>query len=337
MGLFNTVFEIAKAVGELGKDLTNLTKESGKEFGEIMTDGFKEMVIKGNNDYKTSYEKIEMANSIVSSAKSTYKRAYEITESDYSQTKEELNAHINYKKKLYKDILTKNQNVVDKLLEINLDEYTVKKPIFNIEVDYINDYKKSAIGIMSFNNKPISQFSAYMGLNAISEFKTGWLSSQRQRVEAAEDDLEDAKDFRAKMNFEVERLNKIKSKLKLIREKIKEERALLDRLTQKLEYITLFLNKVNQRIAEFKTEYENKNYISKGIYKIQTHLENKPDEMLLTQEEKEKVLANIEISKMLNKVINTQFITDDFDITNEYNSMLQEMKDLEHQIKERGI
>ena len=46
-----------------------------KEIGEIATDGFKEMVIKGNDDYKTSYEKMEEAELIVEKAKAEYKKS----------------------------------------------------------------------------------------------------------------------------------------------------------------------------------------------------------------------------------------------------------------------
>ncbi|MFT5875280.1 MAG: hypothetical protein ACI8WT_004263 [Clostridium sp.] len=62
MGFFGTVFGVAKAFGDLGKDLGNLAKESSQELGEIMTEGFTEMVIKDNKNYKTSFEVEENAN-----------------------------------------------------------------------------------------------------------------------------------------------------------------------------------------------------------------------------------------------------------------------------------
>ena len=50
MGFFRDAFN---TFNELG----TIFKEGKEELTEIMTDGFKEMVIKGNSDYKTSFEK----------------------------------------------------------------------------------------------------------------------------------------------------------------------------------------------------------------------------------------------------------------------------------------
>lgn len=51
MGFFRDMFELGKELGEIVRD-------GSRELREISTDGFKEMVIKGNSDYKTSYENL---------------------------------------------------------------------------------------------------------------------------------------------------------------------------------------------------------------------------------------------------------------------------------------
>lgn len=57
---------------ELGKEFTTIITEGAAEFGEIMTDGFYEMVIKDNNNYKTSYEIRDEAEQVASKANRRY-------------------------------------------------------------------------------------------------------------------------------------------------------------------------------------------------------------------------------------------------------------------------
>ncbi|MGH4138633.1 hypothetical protein [Clostridium sp.] len=69
---FGGAWEITKAVGELGSGLTKLAVESSAELGEIMTDGFNEMVIKDNKGYETSYEIKEKAENKMAAAKNRW-------------------------------------------------------------------------------------------------------------------------------------------------------------------------------------------------------------------------------------------------------------------------
>lgn len=84
---FEGAWEITKAVGELGTGLAKVAVEGSAELGEILTDGFNEMVIKGNNGYETSFEKKEKAEKIIASSKGRWNSAESSVKKSIEKTK----------------------------------------------------------------------------------------------------------------------------------------------------------------------------------------------------------------------------------------------------------
>jgi hypothetical protein len=328
--------ELGEAFKDLGKGLYETGRDSSKEFGELMTDGVKEMIFKNNHYYQTSFEKVDNARQIISSSKSRYKKTYEELQSYYSETVKKINNHIEYKMHFCNVLLANNQNSVNQILNINLDEQIVSRSLQGIESSVINDYKKSVSSIISVGGNT-AKFNSIMGMSYISGIESSWFVTQRRRVEEADAALGDAKEFRAMVDIEIEKLKITQSKLGYIRLKVEEERSLLSRFGVTLDNITSFLNSTYNRIKVAEKEYQSKNLINKILYNLKVFVGIQENKMLLTDEERKKVISNIEIAKMLNLIINTQFINEDFEISSEYEQTIITANEFENSLIERGF
>lgn len=157
MGFFGAVFGVAKAFGELGKDLGNLAKESTQELGEIMTDGFVEMVIKDNNDYKTSFEVEEEASKKINSANRRYNNAQSNLKKCISNTEGIMAELGKLKIEIQTETICNWLKYVGKYQLINYEPKVFKRyeNLTNLKYDNLNKIESQSIGIKNtfFNRK----------------------------------------------------------------------------------------------------------------------------------------------------------------------------------------
>lgn len=295
MSFFEDVIEIGEAFGELIVGLGEVAVESTQEFGELMTDGVKEIVIKGNDDYHTSFELKDEADGIISSARLRFTRASEEVTNYYDETKKLLEKHFNYKKEINNRILpgcVKNIRDFIKLpntcINANLNFYSFGNDEINLNV--VTSAFSEGLLIKSLkglgNLNPVT-FGLGFG---------GMIISQHKRKEESEEYLSEAKYYKDDVNLKVAKLKTVKSKLALIRKKIEEERNLIDNL----------------------------------IEKIKALLNDSFD--LINRNEIDKAQKAIKIANIINITLKTQFIDEKGDISDEYNNISNELKQLEMQL-----
>ena len=94
-------------------DGRELFTESSQEMTELMTDGFKEMVIKGNSNYKTSFEKKNEADVIIGRAKSRLNDKVKQVQKSNSEIDELLSRQLNMKQKVLKEFLIEFKGKID--------------------------------------------------------------------------------------------------------------------------------------------------------------------------------------------------------------------------------
>ena len=118
----------------------------------------------------------------------------------------------------------------------------------------------------------------------------------------ADDTLEDAKDFQAEVESEIEKLNGIKTNLKHMRKRMKEEKEILNNLEIKIEDLIDFIS----------------------------NLKNKQN---LSDEEKEKVKLSAVIADAIGDTLNTRFVDDSGTIADDYKAVLTKLNNVEKLIK----
>lgn len=260
----------------LGKELGGILSDGRKEFTEIMTDGFKEMVIKNNNDYKTSFEKNDEARLILSGAKSRYKSRFDEVYVTYTQVKNVVESHFAYKVDLYHTYEQHYASIIEKNIQI-LD---IKKK--EIELLYVDHISHNILN------------SSFMN----SSSRTGALfydfQLQQIRVNEADANLDEAKAVRARLDMEGEKLKQIQINLQFVEASIQEERRLIEKLSGALE----------RKIDSFES-------------------------IIHTNSHYKELEECIDIIKMFEKIIKTQFLQDEAKITQQYKKILLDMTEME--------
>ena len=79
------LFDLISDLVEAAEELETILAESAAEFGELATDGFKEMVVEGKSDYKTSYEIRDEAKRIIISAESELSEKVEFVKEQFTK------------------------------------------------------------------------------------------------------------------------------------------------------------------------------------------------------------------------------------------------------------
>lgn len=198
------------------KEVTTLVKESKNEFTEIMTDGFKEMVIKDNNNYKTSYQKRDKAHSVINKAHEKLKqRTYEV-KNFANQTEYAIDEFYTYRNENMQQILNTTNSFLHSVYRTHL---------FNNEIEKTNLLRE-------FSNSSFSVSNIAVPSSIIL------LIEKKQRVEEADAMLEEAYVYERNVDAQIATLNSNESKLKYIHEVIREEQVLLSRLYQKIIMVT---------------------------------------------------------------------------------------------------
>lgn len=271
--------------------------DSLKEGVELFTDGFKEMVIEGNSDYETSYEKRDHGNRIISSARQSYERIYEEVKDYCYGTERMIKEHYEYKRIINDGLLNNNKELLHKfkIYDISIDRAYLDSSFDNIFV---------GVGVLSstFSNAlkssiPLSTISIISKLNPvfIGFAVIDTFISQCQRVEEANNYLEEAKDYKTEVNYQMEKLKELKSSSKYIRVVIEDERYRLQLVTKELNsYINIITNLLKK-------------------------------EQLYT-DDYYKIARYCELCELVSKTLTTKFINERGIITSEYDKLLNKLK-----------
>lgn len=174
------------------------------EFHELCTDGFVEMVIKGNSDYKTSFEIKEEADEKIGEVRRKYQeRCY-----DFNKYLDKMNDRINgmYKKKI--EIAKQLNQTVSSMPNMPKISEFMDSPSYS--------YKPSTI----------SMLCKYSGMGRISDIKG--------RKESANEYLEDAKDFEVEVSGKIAEINRTEAFLDTIKMNLDEEEMILNALKDSL-------------------------------------------------------------------------------------------------------
>lgn len=168
-----------------------------EDLHETMVDGSVEILIKGNTDYKTSFEKREEADRMVSKEKARYKAVCDKVNEEIKN----LNNHI-----------AVNRARKEKILS-SLAPYA---------------YNGGSVGYVSGNT-----YSPSMHIDGLMEamFNTSFgKSSMQARKEAADNYLEDARDYQVQVSSKIAELHRAEAKIYTVEAILQEEDELLNAL-----------------------------------------------------------------------------------------------------------
>ncbi len=207
--------EIKKSDTIVG-DFFRTVDDAKDEFHELCTDGFVEMVIKGNSDYKTSFEIKQEADEKIGKAR----RIYHDRCCDFNKYLDTMNNRINamYNKKM--EIAKLLNQVVSSMPNMPKISGFMDSPSYS--------YKPSTISVLC----------EYSGLGKISDIKG--------RKESANVYLEDAKDFEVEISRKIAEINKTEAFLNTIKMNLDEEEMLLNALN---DSISMKRNMAYEKVA----------------------------------------------------------------------------------------
>lgn len=200
----NIVREKIKDSDTLAGEVLRTIEDSADELHELCTDGFFEMVIKGNEDYKTSYEIKDEADSIIGQATNRYRDRCKLF-NDYLNELNNLINSLEEKKIGVSKQLNKAVNKLPTAKKINENVYT---PTF--------EYTPSTI----------SKICDCMGYGKISDIK--------RKKDSVNDYLDDAKDFEVYVSGKIADINRTEAFLESVKINLKEEDVLIDGLNLSL-------------------------------------------------------------------------------------------------------
>ena len=272
-----------------------------KEIGEIATDGFKEMVIKGNDDYKTSYEKMEEAELIVEKAKAEYKKSKAELRLKCNSVNSYITQHYYYKEKIYHDVLQKWIKIMKEKKYVKLhkeNKLEFEEADIDVALNNINGFN----GLSIIQGNPM-QFNSFTNLSmgTILPPPIKWPSNQRKRIKKANKKLKEAKLYRKKVKNQIAKLNKQKAKLKKIKKTAKDEKRVLSKLEKRLK-------RLNKLIEDY-----NGNAI---------------------KEQADKIKISAIIADGLSDALSAKMIdTDNIGIRQEYEMVLNKLKNIESKFK----
>lgn len=217
---------------DLGKEAKEFVVESKQEFSELMTDGFTEMVIKGNSDYKTSFEKCEEAEEIISASKSKLEKKAKGVERRRVALVRKLEDHTQLRGIIFKDFITDFKEKINESKEMMhlASENNLKFNMANLNNDF-SSISMVGAGSITYLTSVSSQIQ------------------KRQRVKAATQFLEDAKEYREQVNVNIEKLEALKIKFEYIEKVIDDESRVLRTITENIETIKGKINYYNNKIS----------------------------------------------------------------------------------------
>ena len=196
--------EVIKNSDTLAGELVRTVDDSVDELNELLTDGFVEMVIKGNEDYKTSYEKRNIADGKIVDAREKYeKRCLQ-----FNKYLEQLNDQINdlYEQKVV--LAEKFDKTINDIPDLPRYERKIYTPTYT--------YKKSTINLLC----------SCTGILNTSDIKG--------KKDSANAYLEDARDFEVYVDGKIAEINKTQAFLDTVKMNLEEEQQLIKVLNDSL-------------------------------------------------------------------------------------------------------
>lgn len=224
---------------EEGKELLvegkNTFKDLKDEGREIFTDGFKEMVVKDNNSYKTSFEKKDQALNIISQSQNKYEKAYSTFKEKALALEHDIESHYSNITSIIQtsianwaeqakdwDDLCLERYAAEKMLDITTLSLTPTTGVRRIQ-------KISGKNVLNTKPEYKAQEKANIFLRMILSDSPFLKESLKQieRVKAADEFLLAAQDFESRVEIEILGLKKYKNDIKCVTLRIKEVKTLL--------------------------------------------------------------------------------------------------------------
>lgn len=204
-------------------ELLEICNETAGAFLELFTIGAYEILVKGNTEWQTSYDTMEEVDRIVCEARETYEKSYNKTKKKLTDLSANITAS-NEKKKRVADRL--NKQLETEKIQFNSVPKMVSQPYLQSvpKVNYLNLAPLNYVGMSLIN--PVKSF----GFVDISVAVTADVLNGIKRVKIANENLEDAKDFRIRVNKKVAEFEVIQNKILAAEFCLKEENAVLDAL-----------------------------------------------------------------------------------------------------------
>lgn len=181
--------------------LITTVDDAREEAKELATDGFREMVINKNSGYKTSFEKREEAEKIISKENSRY---------------------FHVKNRVNAEVKALNQHIIS--------NYSIKQRLSSVIKMKINQPDEvKTLGGWNVSMPEITFDYSLSILHTIfgSNFED---NSDQMRKRAFDEYLEDAKDYKVQIESKIAELNKISSKINYLETILDEEEQLLKSL-----------------------------------------------------------------------------------------------------------
>lgn len=177
-------------------------RELQNDFQETMTDGFKEIVIKGNDNYKTSSELQQEARTMIDQAKQRLAKAQSRTK-ESSEKLYKFNALLERKRIVVLKHYSSDDHILKSVAQSNFDS---SLPTPQLRWNQDDEYLLPGIRLLP---EPLAR---------------------RERVKASKEYLHDAKDYAVFVDAEIVRLHEAQILIQMIERAIKEELNLLDAL-----------------------------------------------------------------------------------------------------------
>jgi hypothetical protein len=220
------VREQIKHSDTLTGELLRTFDEAGEELQEILTDGVVEMGIKGNKDYKTSFEIRDEADAKVACASDRYYRRCD----DFNKYLDNLNDKINrlYDRKV--ELAKRIGQEAEKLPNMPKISSKTNAPDYRQRVSTVSLIGKS-VGIE-------------------------WIFDMKGRKDSANEYLEDAKDYEVKIDKKIAEIGQTQGFLDIVNMNLDEEETLLNALDEALEKRkNLQYSKVEEQLHILISEY----------------------------------------------------------------------------------
>lgn len=205
LDFFSDVVEEIKDFINDGREILPSIEEDIEELGEIMTDGAFEIIVKDNDNYKTSREKKEEARSRISSADADYAQKFQVVSGKY-------------------DKLLKHEEEITRKRKTVYEEYA--KSIGKVKLPgQICAPIQTARPVT-----PTSQYAVYPPSADVTQTVIIAFCEQIHRVNQANQYLEDAKDYEVKVAAQKANLSILEANIDAIEASNIVENQLLDTL-----------------------------------------------------------------------------------------------------------
>lgn len=237
------------------------------EFKELMTDGFKEMVLKDNNNYKTSYETKNDSDTLLNAIENKYKNSLKKLESDISKIEPFVNQFSKYCEETVRSCLLIWCPIIE-----NHNSLEIKSIVSNLKSEYSHlSFKFIEGGIVnskimdSFKVKTKSPFyiASSPSLN-ISNNNHPWIKhiiqppisfeykvSKRDRINASKNYENAVKDYEVMIEAEINNHKNARNRLKSVKNQLDERTKIISSFSDNLNKI--ITNKIRSEILLIST------------------------------------------------------------------------------------